>query len=80
MKRDSWLLLHAKWVSDWMSDLGNFCNNHPSNHYDYKSRMMCVMILVIKILKETLRNGSILMIHFQKKEVKNNDSRRIHKA
>ena len=27
MKRDLWLLLHAKWVLDWTSDLGDFCNN-----------------------------------------------------
>ena len=30
MKGDLWLLLHAKWVLDWTSDLGDFCNNHPA--------------------------------------------------
>lgn len=45
MKRDLWLLLHAKWVLDWADDLGNFCNNHPSNHYTYNVYLiMCKLI------------------------------------
>lgn len=24
-----------KWILDWTSDLGDFCNNHPSNRYAY---------------------------------------------
>lgn len=45
MKRDLWLLLHAKWILDWTSDLGDFCSNHPSNHYAYNIYLiMCKLI------------------------------------
>lgn len=45
MKRDLWLLLHAKWILDWTSDLGDFCNNHPSNRYAYNIYLiMCKLI------------------------------------
>ena len=45
VRRNSWLLLHSKWVLDWTSDLGDFCNNHPSNHYAYNIYLiMCKLI------------------------------------
>ena len=35
----------AKWVLDWTSDLGDFCNNHSSNHYAYNIYLiMCKLI------------------------------------
>lgn len=45
MKRDLWLLLHAKWVLDWTNDLGDFCNNHTSDRYAYNTYLiMCKLI------------------------------------
>ena len=45
MKRNLWLLLHVKCVLDWTSDLGDFYNNHPSNHYAHNIYLiMCKLI------------------------------------
>lgn len=45
MKRDLWLSLHAKGVLDWTNDLGDFCNNYPSNYYAYNIYLiMCKLI------------------------------------
>ena len=45
MNINLWLLLHAKLILDWMNDLGDFCNNHPSDRYTYNIYLkMCKLI------------------------------------